>query len=206
MKEKLTKEQKKQLKAERKAKRSGVIAEFKKFITRGNVVDMAVGVIIASAFTKIVNGFTQGIVMPFVNWIVYLCAGDMELSEIVTVLKPVYTLDEAGNATTTLDTAKSIIINWGTLIQAIIDFLLIALVLFAILKTFNYIKDKKEWINNKLNQKEIEEKKAQEAKAAEEAKAKAAEELALKVAANKQKAETETTNALLVEIIDLLKK
>ena len=208
MKQKLTKEQKKQLKAERKAKRSGLAAEFKKFITRGNVVDMAVGVIIASAFTKIVNGFTQGIVMPFVNWIVYLCAGDMELSEIVTILNPVYKadVDVDGNAIEVLDTAKSIIINWGTLIQAIIDFLLIALVLFAILKTFNYIKDKKALLAEKLNQKEIEEKKALEAKAAEEAKAKAAEELALKVAANKQKAETETTNALLVEIIDLLKK
>ena len=111
MKLKMTKEEKKALKAERKAKGKGLVAEFKKFITRGNVVDMAVGVIIASAFTKIVNGFTQGIVMPFVNWIVSLCVGDMELSEIVTVLKPVYELDEAGNVTTTLDTTKSIIMN-----------------------------------------------------------------------------------------------
>lgn len=203
---KLTKEEKKALKAERKAKGKGLAAEFKKFITRGNVVDMAVGVIIASAFTKIVNGFTQGVVMPFVNWIVSLCVGDMELSEIVTVLKPVYVLDENGAATTTLDTAKSIIINWGTLIQAIIDFILIALVLFAILKTFNYIKEKKALIAAKINAKEIEEKKAAEAKAQEEAKVKALEEAAKKAEANKTKAETESTNALLVEIIELLKK
>lgn len=155
MKLKLTKEEKKALKEKRKADGKGLIAEFKKFITRGNVVDMAVGVIIASSFTKIVNGFTQGIVMPFVNWVVSLCVGDMELSEIVTVLKPVYVIDaETGLVTETLDMTKSIIMNWGTLIQAIIDFLLVALVLFTILKVFNYIKDKKEALAEKLRRKE----------------------------------------------------
>ena len=155
MKLKLTKEEKKALKAKRKAEGKGLVAEFKKFIMRGNIVDMAVGVIIASAFTKIVNGFTQGIVMPFVNWIVSLCVGDMELSEIVTVLKPVYEIDaETGLATETLDMTKSIIMNWGTLIQAIIDFLLVALVLFTILKVFNTIKDKKEALAEKLRRKE----------------------------------------------------
>lgn len=201
---KLTKEEKKALKAERKAKRKGLGSEFKKFITRGNVVDMAVGVTIASAFTAIVNGFTKGVVMPLVNWVVSLIAGDMELSEITTVLKPVYTVTEEGEKV--LDKANSIIINWGTLIQAIIDFLLIALVLFSILKTFNYIRDKKEMLAKKLNIKEEEERLAKEAKAKEEAEAKAKEELAAKVIANKEKAENTSTNALLVEIIDLLKK
>lgn len=188
MKLKLTKEEKKALKAERKAKGKGIVAEFKKFITRGNVVDMAVGVIIASAFTKIVNGFTQGIVMPFVNWIVSLCVGDMELSEIVTVLKPVYVLDEAGNVTTTLDTAKSIIMNWGTLIQAIIDFFLVALVLFVILKTFNSIKEKKALLIEKLKKKEEEAKEPEPAPEPVPAAPPAP-----------------TTNELLGEIIDLLK-
>lgn len=201
---KLTKEEKKALKAERKAKRKGLGSEFKKFITRGNIVDMAVGVTIASAFTAIVNGFTKGVVMPLVNWVVSLIAGDMELSEITTVLKPVYTVTEEGEKV--LDKANSIIINWGTLIQAIIDFLLIALVLFTILKTFNYIRDKKEMLAKNLNRKEEEERLAKEAKAKEEAEAKAKEELAAKVIANKEKAENTSTNALLVEIIDLLKK
>jgi len=201
---KLTKEEKKALKAERKAKRSGVVAEFKKFIMRGNVVDMAVGVIIASAFTKIVNGFTQGVVMPFVNWIVSLCVGDMELSEITTILKKVTKVDESG--VEVLDTAKSIIINWGTLIQAIIDFILVAIVLFTILKTYNYIKEKRAWLKNRLNEKELAEKKAEEARLAEEAKVKAQADLAAKIEANKEKAENTSTNQLLVEIIDLLKK
>lgn len=201
---KLSKEEKKALKAERKAKRSGVVAEFKKFIMRGNVVDMAVGVIIASAFTKIVNGFTQGVVMPFVNWIVSLCVGDMELSEITTILKKVTKVDESG--VEVLDTAKSIIINWGTLIQAVIDFILVAIVLFTILKTYNYIKEKRAWLKNKLNEKELAEKKAEEARLAEEAKVKAQADLAAKIEANKEKAENTSTNQLLVEIIDLLKK
>lgn len=201
---KLTKEEKKALKAERKAKRSGVVAEFKKFIMRGNVVDMAVGVIIASAFTKIVNGFTQGVVMPFVNWIVSLCVGDMELSEITTILKKVTKVDESG--VEVLDTAKSIIINWGTLIQAIIDFILVAIVLFTILKTYNYIKEKRALLKNRLNEKELAEKKAEEARLAEEAKVKAQADLAAKIEANKEKAENTSTNQLLVEIIDLLKK
>ena len=185
MKFKLTKEEKKALKEKRKEQGRGLIAEFKKFITRGNVVDMAVGVIIASAFTKIVNGFTQGIVMPFVNWIVSLCVGDMELSEIVTVLKPVYELDEAGNVTTTLDTTKSIIMNWGTLLQAVIDFLLVAVVLFTILKVFNHLKDKKEALAEKLRKKE-------------EAEVEPEPEPEPTPAAP-------TTNELLTEIIDILK-
>ena len=190
MKLKLTKEEKKALKAKRKEEGKGLVAEFKKFITRGNVVDMAVGVIIASSFTKIVNGFTQGIVMPFVNWIVSLCVGDMELSEIVTVLKPVYVIDaETGLATETLDMTKSIIMNWGTLIQAIIDFLLVALVLFTILKVFNYIKDKKEALAEKLKKKEEVVEEVQEEVVPEPEPVPAAP----------------TTNELLTEIIDILK-
>lgn len=188
MKVKLTKEEKKALKEERKKQGRGLIAEFKKFITRGNVVDMAVGVIIAGAFTKIVNAFTQGIIMPVVNYFVYLIVGDKPLSEITTILKAVYTVDENGNVTDTLDTAKSIIMNWGTLIQAIIDFLLIAIVLFAILKTFNSIKDKKAALVEKLKKKEEEEKASEPqpepAPAAPPA---------------------PTTNELLGEIIDILK-
>ena len=188
MKVKLTKEEKKALKEERKKQGRGLIAEFKKFITRGNVVDMAVGVIIAGAFTKIVNAFTQGIIMPVVNYFVYLIVGDKPLSEITTILKAVYTVDENGNVTDTLDTAKSIIMNWGTLIQAIIDFLLIAIVLFAILKTFNSIKDKKAALVEKLKKKEEEEK--------------ASEPQPEPVPAAHP---APTTNELLGEIIDILK-
>ena len=61
---KLTKEQKAEIRKERKAKRQGLLSEFKKFITRGNMVDMAVGVMVASAFSKIVTNLTNSIFMP----------------------------------------------------------------------------------------------------------------------------------------------
>lgn len=184
---KLTKEERKEMKAKMKAEGRGLFAEFKKFITRGNVVDMAVGVIIAGAFTKIVTAFTQGIIMPFVNYIVYLVVGDKPLAEITTVLRAVYTVDADGNLTDTLDTAKSIVINWGNLIQTVIDFLLIAIVLFAILKVFNTVKEKKKVLFEKLKKKE------EEAKESEPEPTPAAPP-------------APTTNELLSEIIELLKE
>ena len=62
-------------------------AEFKKFITRGNVLDMAVGVVVGGAFTAVVNGFTNNIVKPFINWIIALVVGEGALTESFTFLK-----------------------------------------------------------------------------------------------------------------------
>ena len=56
----------------KKIKKPGILAEFKQFITRGNVIDMATGVIVASAFTKIVTSLTNSVFLPLVNYIVYL--------------------------------------------------------------------------------------------------------------------------------------
>ena len=100
-------------------------AEFKKFITRGNVLDMSVGVIVGGAFTAIVNGMSNFILKPIINWILALILGKGSLSEIYTFLgKPVYTVDEAGKEV--IDLANSIYIDWGAFINAIINFLLIA--------------------------------------------------------------------------------
>ena len=119
-------------------------AEFKKFITRGNVMDMAVGVIVGGAFTAIVNGMSNFILKPIINWLLALVLGANKLSELYTMLKPVYLLDEAGNATAELDLANSIYINWGEFINAIINFLLIALVLFIIVRFFNKLRANEE--------------------------------------------------------------
>lgn len=82
-------------------------SEFKKFITRGNVMDLAVGVIIGGAFTAIVNALSNNILRPIINWIIAaICGGSSDLSKIYTVLKPAYVLDETGAATTTLDLTK----------------------------------------------------------------------------------------------------
>ena len=100
--------------------------EFKQFITKGNVLDMAVGVIIGSAFSSIVTALTNKILMPLINAL--LAMGGNGLESAYTYLKVVYGTDG------TVDMAKSIYIDWGAFITAIINFFLIALVLFVIIK------------------------------------------------------------------------
>lgn len=108
-------------------------SDFKKFISRGNVVDMAIGVIVASAFTAIVTALTNGIIMPFINWLLSL--GGAGLDSAYTFLKVAYQTDAiTGEPTQTIDLANSIYIDWGAFITAIINFILIALVLFIVLR------------------------------------------------------------------------
>lgn len=189
-------------------------SEFKKFISRGNVMDMAVGTIIGAAFTAIVTALSNGILKPIINWVLYLCFGGNQdaLNKMYTVLVPVYSdsTDEAGNVIQTLDTAKSIYIDWGAFISAIINFLLVAIVLFLIIRAFNNVKEASEnakkmdstiaWKQSKgmkLNKKEKAYLAEKEAKAKEE-EAKALEE------ANKEP-EVDPVVALLSEIRDELK-
>lgn len=101
-------------------------ADFKKFITRGNVLDMAIGVIVGGAFSKIVTALTNKIIMPLINYLLSL--GGTGLSSAYTFLRKAY------DATGEIDLANSIYIDWGAFITAIIDFLLIAFTLFCIIK------------------------------------------------------------------------
>ena len=114
-------------------------AEFKKFITRGNVMDMAVGVIVGGAFTAIVNGLSNFILKPLLNYALAMILGKDPLAEIHTMLLPAYTTDETGAEI--LDLANSIYLDWGSFINAIINFFLIAFVLFCIVRVFNRIRD-----------------------------------------------------------------
>lgn len=199
-------------------KKSGFFAEFKKFITRGNVLDMSVGVIVGGAFTAIVNGMSNFILKPIINYILKLVLGKDSLNEIYTFLgepamKQVEVTDAEGVVTITeeIDLANSIYIDWGAFINAIINFILIAFVLFLIVRTINKInesskraKDKmarieyKQQHGIKLSKKEkallaeVEAKKAEEARIAAEEAAKPVPVLA--------------DIALLTEIRDLLKK
>lgn len=111
--------------------------EFKTFISRGNVMDMAVGMIIGAAFTAIVTALSNGILKPLINALIYvICGGDADaLEKMYTILVPVKTMGEDG--VEVLDLANSIYIDWGAFISAIINFLLVAIVLFCILKMFN---------------------------------------------------------------------
>ena len=118
-------------------KMKGLWTEFKKFISRGNVVDMAIGVVIGTAFTAIVNAVTKGILMPLVNWAVVAATGGQGLEGLRTVLgDPV--IDSTTGA---IDWAATSYIDWGTFINSIIDFFLIALLLFTILKVFTSLRN-----------------------------------------------------------------
>jgi len=101
------------------------IKEFKEFISRGNVMDMAVGVIIGGAFTAIVNSLVNDVMMPVLS----LITGGLDFSKLCIVL------GEGEGAAT---------LNYGAFIAAVINFLLIAIVIFMLIKTINKFSRKKE--------------------------------------------------------------
>lgn len=111
--------------------KKGFFKEFKEFIMRGNVLDMAIGVIIASAFGKITTSLVNDVFMPFIGWLI----GDFDLSKLNIVLSPEVT-NAAGEVT-----KKAVTIGIGTFIVTVIDFLIIAFVVFMIIKTINKAKE-----------------------------------------------------------------
>lgn len=148
------------------------IEEFKAFIAKGNVIDMAVAVVIGTAFNKIVSSLVNDVIMPLVG----LLVGKMNVAELKWVITPAV-LDETGTVVTA-ETA----LRYGSFIQTIIDFLIIAMSIFIMLKIVLGAKEKLHFT-----------KKAEEAAEAE------AEEVA----------ETESSPSaeeLLTEIRDLLAK
>ena len=109
--------------------------EFKKFITRGSVIDLAVAVIIAGAFTAIVTAITSKILTPCINGFIRICTGGKDITSVYTFLFTAYNPDGTINLT------ESIYIDWGAFISAVIDFILIALFLFIIIKAINKSKE-----------------------------------------------------------------
>jgi large conductance mechanosensitive channel len=143
--------------------------EFKKFITRGNVVDMAVGVIVGGAFTAIVNGLSNNILKPIINYVLFLVLGKDSLSEIYTFLHKEMkdVVHEAGAVIgTEIDLAQSIYIDWGAFINAIINFFLIAIVLFTIVKIFNKFREERNELAGKLAKGKLTKEQKKELKAA----------------------------------------
>lgn len=192
-------------------------AEFKKFITRGNIVDMSVGVIVGGAFTAIVNGLSNFVLKPIINWVLALLLGKDALSDIYTYLKPVY-VDEIGadgvaTGNQVIDLAQSIYIDWGAFINAIINFLLIAFVLFTIVKIINRVSDAQKKANDLKARIEFKQSKGMSLskkerlflKAEEEAARKAEEERIAAEEAAKNAPKVVTTEDLLTEIRDLLR-
>ncbi len=136
--------------------KSKFFSEFKDFITRGNVLDMAVGVIIGGAFTSIVTALSNHILKPIINFFLALLFGSSSLSGIYTYLKTAYVTP--GDPTSGIDLTNSIYIDWGEFINAIINFLLTALVLFCIIKAINSLHNRLEQAKKILLEKEEEEK------------------------------------------------
>lgn len=126
------------------------LEEFKKFISRGNVMDMAVGTIVGAAFTAIVTALSNGILKPVINTIIYyVCGGNSDaLSKMYTPLVPQYIINDEGIKV--LDLTNSIYIDWGAFISSVINFLLVAFVLFVIIKTFNQLKEADATMKNTL--------------------------------------------------------
>lgn len=106
-----------------------IIDEFKAFALKGNVVDMAVGVIIGGAFGKIVSSVVADLIMPLIAVI-----GGVNTSDLKLTLKPGVdaVLDESGNVVT--EAVAAVTWNYGAFVQNVIDFLIIAVCLFCIIK------------------------------------------------------------------------
>ena len=109
-------------------------AEFKEFISRGNVMDMAIGVIIATAFGKITTSLVNDVFMPFIGWLI----GGIDLVQLDITLSPAV-LDEAGAVI-----KEPVVIGIGTFLTTVIDFILVAFVVFLIVKAFNAAKSRLE--------------------------------------------------------------
>ena len=108
--------------------------EFKQFITRGNVIDLAIGVIIGAAFGKIVTSFVNDILMPPIG----LLLGNVDFTNLFVTL--------SGGAYTTLEEAQAAgaaTINYGVFINTIIDFLIVAFVIFLVVKQVNRLRKPK---------------------------------------------------------------
>ena len=109
------------------------LSEFKEFALRGNVLDMAIGVVIGGAFGKITTSLVNDVIMPLVGMLI----GGIDLSQLDIVLKPaVMNGDEVVTAAVTL--------GIGTFLTTIIDFILVALVIFIMIKAINRFHKKKE--------------------------------------------------------------
>ena len=109
-----------------------LLTEFKKFAMRGNVVDLAVGVIIGASFTGIVNSLVNDVLMPPIG----LALGGVDFSNFFVVLKGDHAVDTLAAA----KAAKDVTINYGLFINAIINFLIVAFVLFLMLRQLNKLR------------------------------------------------------------------
>ena len=106
----------------------GMLSEFKEFAMKGNVVDMAVGIIIGAAFGKIVSSFVGDVIMPPLGILI----GGVDFSDLAIVLRAA------------TEGAEAVTINYGRFIQTVLDFTIVAFAIFMVIKLMNRLKRKKE--------------------------------------------------------------
>ena len=110
-----------------------IVQEFKQFAMKGNVVDMAVGIIIGAAFGKIISSLVNDVIMPPLG----LLIGGVDFTDLKVNLKAAG-IDEAGNA------IEAVTLNYGIFIQTAFDFLIVAFAIFMMIKAMNRMKKKEE--------------------------------------------------------------
>lgn len=126
-------------------KKSKFFSEFKEFISKGNVMDLAIGMVVGSTFTKIVNSMVNDILMPIVS----IITGKTNFTNMFIALD--------GNSYMTLEEAQSAgatVIAYGNLIEMIVNFLLTALFLFIIVKAINKLRSFKDKKDENVNEEE----------------------------------------------------
>ncbi len=155
-----------------KKDKKGFITEFKEFIMRGNVLDMAIGVIVATSFGKITTSLVNDMLMPLLGGLI----GDIDLTKLNWTMIPAVT-NAAGEVT-----KEAVVIGFGTFLATVIDFLLIAFFIFLLIKVFTKTREIAE---AKLKRK------AEEEIAVEEAKAPTTEELLTEILAEMKKGKSE---------------
>lgn len=111
-----------------------IFKEFKEFAMRGNVIDMAVGVVIGAAFGKIISSLVDDIIMPLVG----VATGGMNFTDFKWVIK-----EAVIDGTTQEVLSPEVTMNWGTWVQTIVDFLIVAFCIFIAIKAINRFKKEK---------------------------------------------------------------
>lgn len=114
------------------------VAEFRKFVARGNVLDLAIGVVIGAAFGKIVTSLTESVIMPFIGWLF----GNIDFSNYFMRLGPIpQGYDGSLTNYAELKEAGVAMIGYGDFITQLVNFLIIAIALFMLLRTVNRVMD-----------------------------------------------------------------
>lgn len=115
----------------------GFFKEFKDFAMKGNLVDIAVAFVMGGAFGKVISSFTEGMVAPLISLL-----GGGDLSKNMFELKPAVEAVKDTSGKVITPAVEAVAVKWGAFLTATIDFLLVALVMFIIIKAINRMKEK----------------------------------------------------------------